>query len=50
MITLAAGLSYLDLNFSRVNGVIASVILHGPGGAAIIDPGPSSTLRRSARG
>jgi glyoxylase-like metal-dependent hydrolase (beta-lactamase superfamily II) len=27
-----------------VNGVIASVILHGPGGAAIIDPGPSSTL------
>ena len=44
MITLASGLSYLDLNFSRVNGVIASVILHGPGGVAIIDPGPSSTL------
>ena len=44
MITLASGLSYLDLNFYGVNGVIASVILHGPGGAAIIDPGPSSTL------
>lgn len=44
MITLASGLSYLDLNFSRVNGVIASVILQGPGGVAIIDPGPSSTL------
>ena len=44
MITLAAGLSYLDLNFCGVEGVIASVILHGPGGAAIIDPGPSSTL------
>ena len=44
MITLAAGLSYLDLNFYGVKGVIASVILHGPGGAAIIDPGPSSTL------
>jgi glyoxylase-like metal-dependent hydrolase (beta-lactamase superfamily II) len=44
MITLASGLSYLDLNFCRVPGVIASVILHGPGGAAIIDPGPSSTL------
>jgi glyoxylase-like metal-dependent hydrolase (beta-lactamase superfamily II) len=44
MITLAAGLSYLDLKFSGVEGVIASVILHGPGGAAIIDPGPSSTL------
>lgn len=44
MITLASGLSYLDLNFYEVKGVIASVILHGPGGAAIIDPGPSSTL------
>ncbi|MCU1384798.1 MAG: fold metallo-hydrolase [Acidobacteria bacterium] len=44
MITLASGLSYLDLNFYKVKGVIASVILHGPGGAAIIDPGPSSTL------
>ena len=44
MITLASGLSYLDLNFYGVKGVIASVIVHGPGGAAIIDPGPSSTL------
>lgn len=44
MIILASGLSYLDLNFYGVKGVIASVILHGPGGAAIIDPGPSSTL------
>ena len=44
MITLASGLSYVDLNFYGVKGVIASVILHGPGGAAIIDPGPSSTL------
>ncbi len=44
MITLASGLSYLDLNFSGVKGVIASVILYGPGGAAIVDPGPSSTL------
>ena len=44
MITLASGLSYLDLNFYGVNGVIASVVLQGPGGAAIIDPGPSSTL------
>jgi glyoxylase-like metal-dependent hydrolase (beta-lactamase superfamily II) len=44
MMTLASGLSYLDLNFYNTNGVIASVILHGPGGVAIIDPGPSSTL------
>lgn len=44
MITLASGLSYLDLDFVGVKGVIAAVVLHGPGGAAIIDPGPSSTL------
>ena len=44
MITLASGLSYVDLNFHSVKGVIASVVLQGPGGAAIIDPGPSSTL------
>jgi glyoxylase-like metal-dependent hydrolase (beta-lactamase superfamily II) len=44
MITLASGLSYFDLNFYDTKGVIATVILHGPGGVAIIDPGPSSTL------
>jgi glyoxylase-like metal-dependent hydrolase (beta-lactamase superfamily II) len=44
MITLASGLSYFDLHFYDVSGVIASVILHGPGGVAILDPGPSSTL------
>jgi glyoxylase-like metal-dependent hydrolase (beta-lactamase superfamily II) len=44
MITLASGLSYLDLHFCGADGVIASVVLHGPAGAAIIDPGPSSTL------
>jgi glyoxylase-like metal-dependent hydrolase (beta-lactamase superfamily II) len=44
MTTLASGLSYPDLNFYNTSGVIASVILHGPAGVAIIDPGPSSTL------
>jgi glyoxylase-like metal-dependent hydrolase (beta-lactamase superfamily II) len=44
METLSSGLSYLDLNFLGVPRVIATVILHGPGGAALIDPGPSSTL------
>lgn len=44
MITLASGVSYLDLDFYGVKGVIASVVLHGPGGVAIVDPGPSSTL------
>ncbi len=44
MDTLASGLSYLDLNFLGVPRVIATVVLHGPGGVALIDPGPSSTL------
>jgi glyoxylase-like metal-dependent hydrolase (beta-lactamase superfamily II) len=44
MITLAAGLSYLDLHFLGVPRIIATVVLHGPGGVALIDPGPSSTL------
>jgi glyoxylase-like metal-dependent hydrolase (beta-lactamase superfamily II) len=44
MITLASNLSYFDLDFFGVPGVIATVALHGPGGVALIDPGPSSTL------
>jgi glyoxylase-like metal-dependent hydrolase (beta-lactamase superfamily II) len=41
---LAAGVSYFDLNFQNRPRVIACAVLHGPGGVAIIDPGPSSTL------
>ena len=44
MITLASGLSYVDLNFLGVPRVIATAVMHGPGGVALIDPGPSSTL------
>ena len=44
MIALASGMSYLDLNFLGVPEVIATAVLHGPGGVALIDPGPSSTL------
>jgi glyoxylase-like metal-dependent hydrolase (beta-lactamase superfamily II) len=44
MITLASGVSYVDLQFRRVPRIIATVVLHGPGGVALIDPGPSSTL------
>ncbi len=52
MITLAAGLSYVDLQFLGVKDIIATVVLHGPGGVALVDPGPSSTLPalRSALG
>jgi len=44
MQTLAAGVSFLDLNFQGRARVIASAIIQGPGGVAIVDPGPSSTL------
>ena len=44
MITLAGGVSYLDLQFQNMPSVIATVVLHGKGGVALIDPGPSSTL------
>jgi glyoxylase-like metal-dependent hydrolase (beta-lactamase superfamily II) len=53
MIALASGLSYVDVKFLGQPRIIASVIVHGPGGAAIIDPGPTSTLptlRRAIEG
>jgi len=44
MIPLASGLSYVDVLFQGVPHTIASAVLHGPGGVAIVDPGPTSTL------
>jgi len=44
MNSLAAGVSYLDLNFQGTPRIIATAVLQGPGGVALIDPGPSSTL------
>lgn len=44
MPALAAGLDYLDLNFQGRPQIIATAILHGPAGVALIDPGPSTTL------
>ena len=44
MLRLAAGVSYCDLNFQSRPRIIAAALLHGSGGAAIVDPGPSSTL------
>jgi len=41
---LATGVSYFDLNFQGRERVIACEVLHGSGGVAIIDPGPTSTL------
>ena len=44
MITLASGVSYCDLRFLDTPRIIATVVIQGPGGVALIDPGPSSTL------
>jgi glyoxylase-like metal-dependent hydrolase (beta-lactamase superfamily II) len=44
MITLAAGLDYADLHFLGVPEIIATAVLHGTSGVALIDPGPSTTL------
>jgi glyoxylase-like metal-dependent hydrolase (beta-lactamase superfamily II) len=44
MRTLAAGLDYVDLNFLGVPEIIATAVLHGASGVALIDPGPSTTL------
>jgi glyoxylase-like metal-dependent hydrolase (beta-lactamase superfamily II) len=44
MITLSTGLSYIDLFFLDTPEIIATAVLHGRGGVALVDPGPSSTL------
>jgi glyoxylase-like metal-dependent hydrolase (beta-lactamase superfamily II) len=44
MATLAAGLDYLDLHFLGHPHIIATAVLLGPGRAAVIDPGPHTTL------
>ena len=44
MQTLSQGLRFADVHFRGVSGVIATAILEGPGGIALIDPGPSSCL------
>jgi glyoxylase-like metal-dependent hydrolase (beta-lactamase superfamily II) len=47
---LASGISYIDLKFQDTPRAIASAVLHGPGGIAIVDPGPSTTLPALKRG
>jgi glyoxylase-like metal-dependent hydrolase (beta-lactamase superfamily II) len=44
MITLASGLSFVDLHFQGLPRIIATGVLHGHAGVALVDPGPSSTL------
>jgi len=49
MTALAAGMDYVDLNFLGRPGIIATAVLQHAGGAALIDPGPSTTLAKLER-
>jgi len=52
MPTIARGITYTDLNFLGNPRVIATAVLEDAGGAALVDPGPSTcldTLRASLR-
>jgi glyoxylase-like metal-dependent hydrolase (beta-lactamase superfamily II) len=44
MTALASGVRFVDLHFQNVPRVIATAVLVGPGGVALVDPGPSSCL------
>jgi glyoxylase-like metal-dependent hydrolase (beta-lactamase superfamily II) len=44
MPVLASGLDYVDLNFLGRAEIIATAILHGAAGVALVDPGPSTTV------
>ena len=44
MTSLASGIDYIDLNFLGYPGVIATAVLHGTAGVALIDPGPTTSL------
>jgi glyoxylase-like metal-dependent hydrolase (beta-lactamase superfamily II) len=41
---IASGLDFVDVMFLGYPQIIATAILHGPSGVALVDPGPSSTL------
>jgi glyoxylase-like metal-dependent hydrolase (beta-lactamase superfamily II) len=44
MHTLASGIDYADLDFLGRPDIIATAVLSGAGGVALVDPGPSTTL------
>jgi glyoxylase-like metal-dependent hydrolase (beta-lactamase superfamily II) len=45
MTSLAHGLDYVDLEFLGRPSIIATAILQNAGGVALVDPGPSTTIR-----
>jgi glyoxylase-like metal-dependent hydrolase (beta-lactamase superfamily II) len=44
MNTLAPGIGYFDVQFLGIPQVIATGVIVGPGGVALVDPGPASSL------
>jgi glyoxylase-like metal-dependent hydrolase (beta-lactamase superfamily II) len=44
MHTVSPGLQYFDLNYQGVPSVIATAVFEGPGGLALVDPGPAVSL------
>ena len=44
MNTLAPGIGYFDVQFLGIPQVIATGVIAGPGGVALVDPGPTSSL------
>jgi glyoxylase-like metal-dependent hydrolase (beta-lactamase superfamily II) len=49
MLTLAAGLSFIDLAFLGRRHAIATAVVQGAGGVALVDPGPASCLETLER-
>jgi len=41
---LAPGVSYVDLMFRSTPRIVATAVIQGPRGVALLDPGPTSTL------
>lgn len=44
MTSLAAGIDYVDVQFLGYPGIIATAVLHGASGVALVDPGPTTSL------
>ena len=44
MTALSSGLDYIDLQFRGRPELIATAVLHGAAGVALLDPGPSTTI------
>ena len=44
MTTLAAGIRFVDIGFRATSGIIATAVLDGGDGPALVDPGPTSCL------